>query len=239
MNNVLANSSHRKNSTITIQRLRRVQAVAGIAFFMFLILHLGNTLLAALGPIPYNNYQQLLQGYYQNPAIELTLVILPLFTHITVAIWLYYLRKRTSQKPALRQRLNSWAGVFLLLVVFGHMLATRGIGYWFDAPPGFAGISFTLWWVPAYFYPYYFLLFMAGLYHSYNGLALLLARAGLPKLHRNSMARYVVMITGATGVILSLLSFGGQIFDIHDPRDSNYARAYTALLEIDLDEPVE
>ena len=239
MNNVLANSSHGKNSTITIQRLRRVQAVAGIAFFAFLVLHLGNTLLAALGPTTYNNYQQLLQSYYQNPAIELTLVILPLFTHIIAAVWLYCLRKRTSQKPVLRQRVNSWAGVFLLLVVFGHMLATRGIGYWFDAAPGFAGISFTLWWVPAYFYPYYFLLFMAGLYHSYNGLALLLARAGFPKLGKNSMARHVVMITGATGVVLSLLSFGGQIFEIHDPKDSNYARAYAELFQIDLAAPVE
>lgn len=239
MTHVADHNSQLDRSVLIIHRLRQTQAIAGVLFFVFLFLHLGNTLLATQGPGAYNSYQQFLQGFYQNPAIELGIVILPLLAHVIAALWLFRLRGKAPQGRSLGQRANSWAGAFLLIVVFGHVLATRGIGLWYDAPPGFAGISFSLWWMPSYFYPYYFLLFMGGLFHSYNGISLLLARTGYPQIRKNRAARSLVMLSGAVAVVVALMAFDGKLFDIHDPRDSPYARAYAEILQIDLGAPAE
>jgi len=207
-------NTHIGNSASTIRWLRHVQALAGILFFIFLLLHLSNTLLAAWGKDVYNNYQHLIQNFYPYPAIEIGMIVLPLLIHTVAGVWLYRLRCKAVEKRKLSQRLNTWAGFLLLLIVFGHMLATRGIGLWFNAPPGFVGVSFSIWWAPAYFYPYYFLLYMAGLYHSYNGVSLLLLRSGISGLHRTRFARPAVMLVGAVGITFSLLAFGGQLFGI-------------------------
>ena len=132
---------------------------------------------------------------------------------------------------ALKYRVQSWAGFFLLFVVFGHALATRGISFFYGVVPGFEGVSFSLWWVPAYFYPYYFLLFIAGLYHATMGISGLLKRRGFKQAARLPV---VVSALGAIGVSLALLGFGGVLFEIDDPRDNDYARQYSELMDIDL-----
>jgi len=41
--------------------------------------------------------------------------------------------------------------VLLLLFVFGHMAATRGVTLWSGADAGFGAVSFSLHWLPAWF----------------------------------------------------------------------------------------
>lgn len=219
----------------TENNLVRLQAIGGALFTVFLVLHLSNTLLAPFGPEVYNNYQRVSRLFYQQPLLEIIFVLGPLVTHAIAGIWLYILRKKWRRSPALRYRLQSWAGLFLLLVVFGHVIATRGISFWFDAFPEFEGISFSLWWVPSYFYPYYFLLFMAGLYHGTMGLSVLLKRGGYGQLAASKALPLLVTTLGAIGVSFALLGFGGVLFEIDDPRGNDYARQYSELLDIELD----
>ena len=124
--------------------------------------------------------------------------------------------------------------IFLLFVVFGHILATRGISYWYGPFAEFEGVSFSLWWVPGYFYPYYFLLFMAGLYHGTMGAANVLQRVFPGRRSKSKLQPYIVPSLGAIGVVLALLSFGGFLFEIEDPRNNDYARQYGELMDIDL-----
>jgi len=215
-------------------RLVTVQAIAGGLFFIFLVLHLSNNLLAGLGSDTYNNYQRAVRVIYQHPVLELLLVVLPLLSHVIAGVWLYVIRKKWQINRGLRYRLQTWAGFFLLLTVFGHALATRGVSYWFGAFPEFAGVSFSLWWVPAYFYPYYFLLFMAGLYHGAMGAGVLSRRLGIIRAGTPNRVPAIVLIVGAIGVTLSLLAFGGKLFTIDDPRNNDYARQYAEFFDIDL-----
>lgn len=216
-------------------RLVQVQAIAGGLFFIFLVLHLVNTALAVFGPEVYNGFQRWVQPVYQHPVLELLLVLGPLVTHAIVGVWLALISKRRNSLRPLRYRLQSWAGFFLLAVVFGHVLATRGVGYFYGAVPGFAGVSFSIWWQPVYFYPYYFLLFMAGAYHGTMGVGAVLRRLGMQPVILSGWQRGAAMLLGASLVSGSLLAFGGVLFEIEDPRDNDYARQYGEFFSIDLD----
>lgn len=218
-------------------RLLAAQAAAGMLFLIFLVLHLSNTLLAVFGPETYNSYQRAVRQIYQHPFFELVLVIGPLLTHVIAGLWLYRIRKRRRFTRALRYKVQTWAGFFLLFVVFGHMLATRGISYWYGPFAEFEGVSFSLWWIPAYFYPYYFLLFMAGLYHGSMGMFSVLQRLGFVRMTNSSSLPVIVTTVGAIGAMLALLGFGGFLFEIDDPRDNDYARQYGELMDIELTGP--
>lgn len=214
--------------------LSKAQAIAGMLFFVFLVMHLGNALLGVFGAETYNHYQNALRRVYQQPIIEFLLVIIPLATHATAGLWLHLLRKNRPTTRALRYRLQTWAGFFLLSFVFVHMLATRGVGWWFDVATGFESVAFSLWWMPAYFYPYYLLLFSTGLYHGWMGLQTLLARARLLAPGAWLQSTKYLLIIGALSCSAALLSFGGVLGDTPDPRDSDYARTYAELFSIAL-----
>lgn len=108
------------------QGLVRSQAVAGALFFLFLLLHLSNILLAPLGAEVFNEYQRTVRALYQYPVIELVIVMIPIVVHAVAGVSLYFLRRGKKAVRSLRARLHTWAGVFLLLVIVGHVIAVRG-----------------------------------------------------------------------------------------------------------------
>ena len=146
--------------------LKQIQAATGLLFAAFLGLHLINTWLAALGPAIYDGLQGALRAIYQFAPIE-ALLLAALSVHLVVGL----LRLVTEPKRVLnrRARWHRYAGFFLLVFIGGHILAVRGASWFYDVYPGFAGLAFSLEAVPGYFYPYYFLLGVAGFYHGLNG----------------------------------------------------------------------
>jgi len=130
-----------------------------------------------------------------------------------------------------RRRIQGWAGAFLLFVIVGHVAATRGASFFYGVFPGFEGLSFSLWWIPTYFYPYYLLLGSFGFYHATNGLMTLARRRGLGVPWQAQVTASVIM-TALVG--LALLSMGGAFFDIANPVDNDYARLFEQLFGIEL-----
>jgi len=195
-------------------RLTRVQAIAGGLFLIFLVLHLSNTVLAGLGPETYNSFQRTVRVIYQQPLLELLLVVFPLLSHAIAGVWLYVIRKKRRAKRGLKYQLQTWAGFFLLFTVFGHALATRGISFWYGPFPEFAGVSV-------------FAMVGTGLFLS----VLLLAVVSTSP---SNQVPSGLLVAGAVVVTVSLLAFGGKLFTIDDPRDNDYARQYAEFFDIDL-----
>jgi len=220
---------------IATRSLVTAQAIAGSLFTVFLAIHLINTLMALAGVEDYNQFQTAAQVFYQQPLIEFLFVALPLLIHAYVGVVLLMRKRKKGLTLQWKQRLNSWAGIFLLLVVFGHIAATRGIALFNDIDTGFAALSFSIWWMPAYFIPYYFLLFMAGWFHGYNGVARLTNRINRSVSAMMIRAKPAVMTLSAVLVAISLLSFAGLRYEIPDPTDSDYARVYAELFNINLE----
>lgn len=58
------------------RRWRRVQAASGLVFLAFASLHVANQWLALAGPEAYDGFQRSARAVYQNPLVEVALVVL-------------------------------------------------------------------------------------------------------------------------------------------------------------------
>lgn len=209
--------------------LVQTQAVSGLLFSLFLLVHLTNTALAVIGPDQYNRFQAAARGVYQWPLLELGLIA-ALTVHIVTGILRMRARRGSKAKPPLRLRLHRYAGYYLAVFVFGHIAATRLPAVLADAPPFFGGVSFSLHFLPWFFYPYYALLGIAGLYHAFYGIPVALGALGVraPRWIRRGPGFWVPVAIGAAIVLTALLGFGGALYEIDDPFDNDFARAYEA-----------
>jgi len=205
--------------------LKTLQAVTGLLILIFLVMHLANTWLAALGPDAYDGAQAWLRLGYQFAPVE-ALLLGAIATHGSVG--LVRMIREPRGRLSGRARWHRISGLFLLVVIVGHVLAVRGASWFYDVYPGFEGLSFSLAAVPGYFYPYYFLLGVAGAYHAINGAGIALGRLGWG---RAASGRSVMLTTGAAAcfTLLALLALGGVLFEIADPFDNAFARLATEI----------
>ncbi|MFK7733156.1 MAG: hypothetical protein AB8B48_16170 [Pseudomonadales bacterium] len=232
MNLSIKQSERSRNSRIE-KRLKVAQIGSAIVFLPFLLIHLANAVLGFFGPDAYQWFQSAAQQIYQFPLIEMVFVLAPLVIHMISGLTLMLINRGRKKHRSLGRRLHTWAGLFLALVVLGHVVATRGLPWAYDFHAGFAGVSFSLWWMPWYFYPYYFLLFMAGSYHSLHGSKILAQRLFSYKLFTSTRQLQLVMLVAAVMISAALLSFGGHVRDNPDPRDNDFARLYQTLFNLE------
>lgn len=209
-------------------RVERVfQAASGLVIASFAAVHLANTAVA-VRPGAYDAMQAVVRKGYQFPAFELALFG-AILLHATLGVRAMWRRRgsSTSRLP-LRTRLHRYAGWYLLGVMAMHVGAVRGLGRLEGTPPRFAGLSFSIAWLPWLFAPYYLLLGLSGLVHGVFGSALALAtlgRTGFARLVRRTSFACVVAVAAAA-VVPGLAGIAGVLYDIGDPFDNPYAATY-------------
>jgi succinate dehydrogenase/fumarate reductase cytochrome b subunit len=220
-------------------RLVRVQAVSGLCFALFLALHLVNVMASALGPGLYDALQVRIRPLYQFPLVEVTLVLGALVVHVVAGVLRMRGRPRTRRwsKLPLRTRLHRVSAYYLLLVITGHTGFTRLPSLLDGVYPGFAGLSYTVSSVPGWFYPYYALLGLCGLYHGSYGAYLALRALGvrLPSIAQLGGRAWVPLAVAAVLVVLGVLSLGGLFYAIDDPRQSAYAGWLSERLGVEVE----
>lgn len=211
--------------------LIKIQAASGALFAIFLLAHLVNQMFAAAGPAAYDQLQGQLRAVYQAPLLEITCVAAPLLVHVVVSVWRMVRRRRRGQPAARAPRLRwqRYTAIVLLVFTFGHTFATRGASLLYGVFPGFDGIAYTLEWFFAYFFPYYLLFSIAGLYHLLAGLSLALPRIGLggPPELRSRRVVAATWLAGALALTLGLAGFSGAW---HDVRERAISSPYARLL---------
>jgi succinate dehydrogenase/fumarate reductase cytochrome b subunit len=210
----------------------RAQAVSGLLFSLFVVIHLANTALAVLGADLYDGFQSTARGIYQWPLLELALLS-ALLVHVVSGILRMHARRGTTARPPLRLRLHRYSAYYLALFVFGHAAATRLPALLADAPPFFAGVSFSMHLAPWLFYPYYGLLGIAGLYHAFYGIPAALGVLGVraPRVLRRGAGFWAPVGLGAALILTALLGFGGLLYEIEDPFHNDFARVYEDAIE--------
>ena len=217
---------HRNPAPETERRLLRIQAFSGSIFLVFALVHLANAAMAARGVDAYQGWLGAARTIYQQPIVEIGLLMLPLAVHWSAGL----LRLRRSgfrrRNRSLRARLHRYSGWFLLAFVWGHVLATRAPSLLADVEVGFSTISYTFAWLPAWFYPYYATLALCGLYHGANGALLPASIAGrpIPVGLRYGPGFWVPFSAAALLVLLGLAGLAGLLYPIPDPFESGYAR---------------
>jgi succinate dehydrogenase/fumarate reductase cytochrome b subunit len=208
------------------RRWARIQAASGLVFLGFLVGHLLNVALAALGPETFNGVQRTLRVIYQNPWVEVPLVLGSLGVHVTAGIVRMRMRRGTSGKLPTATRVHRLAGLFLLVSVFGHIAATRLPSVLRDVYPEFEGVAFTFDLVPWFFYPYYPLLGLAGVLHGLLGVRVALGVLGvkLPQALRRGPGLWFPIAASAILVTLGVAALGGLLFEFPDPSEHPFAR---------------
>lgn len=214
-------------------QLAKIQAISGLVFSLFVFLHLVNTALAALGPEAYNGFQRAIRPIYQQPLIEVFVVLTPLVVHIVAGVLRVRARPSTrGAKVPPRLRWHRYSGYFLAFFVFGHIAATRLPSLLRDAYPEFMGVAYTFQFAPYYFYPYYVLLALAGLYHMLHGSLLAFGILGVqaPRVLRQGPGFWVPTGASALMVMLGVAGVGGLLFAIPDASAYAYPRVVQEVL---------
>ena len=214
--------------TFDDKSLIKIQAISGIVFATFLILHLVNMTIAMLGQAAYDSFQRAMRWYYQFPVTEIVVVLGASLVHIAAALTRVVRRRRAginSQKKiklTLRVRLHRYSGYFIVIVFIGHVIATRGPSLLLGKLVDMSYLSYSIAILPLFFYPYYMLLGVAGLYHLTNGVisVLRILNIRLPKGVTAPYSRMFWIWIGLCGIItlVSILSIGGNIFELDTSR---------------------
>jgi succinate dehydrogenase/fumarate reductase cytochrome b subunit len=217
--------------------LARLQALSGLVFAAFLGVHLVALFASVFGPGRYDAVQQATRVVYTSPLYEVLLLLAPLVVHIVVGVLRMRRRPDRGGRPLPRAvRWHRWSAYFLLLVIGGHVAATRGVAVFAGIEVGFAGIAFAMWWMPTLFAIYYTLLALAGLYHGAYGVAHALAVLGvpMPAMIRLQPRFTVPLATAGVLAVLGVASLVGALYPIPDPTDNPYARFYRDTLGVEL-----
>jgi succinate dehydrogenase/fumarate reductase cytochrome b subunit len=160
-------------------KLGPIQAASGAIFALFLVLHLLTASSGLLGPGAYDATLSALRKLYRpHVAVEIGIMGAAGSVHIACAI-LQMIRRRKlwSLAGSGYMRAHRLAGYFLLLVIPPHVLATRIAPTLASGPTAtgkadFAFLAYASLSVPAFFWPYYLLLAIAGATHLGIGLHL-------------------------------------------------------------------
>jgi len=242
----------------TEDRLIKWQAGSGAVFGSFLSLHLANAVCANMGYETYNRVLGIFRLYYQNRLTEPILLGSGL-VHMTISAIRFNRRQQmnaTLQKHANDDytrpektnepltsfskfvstlsplRLHRYAGLYLQVVIIGHVAATRLPYVLYGKLADFSLVAWSLKMWPFAFYPYYILLGSCGLYHLSFGIqqAAKVFDIKLPKAISPKKKLFWVGIgVGAVALISAVLAFGGAYFEIPKERFVEHRRLYDAV----------
>ncbi len=174
------------SSTHRTIKLGHIQALSGAVFALFLLLHLITAMSGAFGIAAYDRTLLVLRSVYRsNLLLELVMIGLSGTTHFVCAIvQMIRRRKVVALRGPWWMKLHRLSGYFLMVVIIGHVFATRiaptlATGPTTTHAADFAFLAFATLAAPAYFWPYYLLLGISGALHLSLGLHLGVRMLGL------------------------------------------------------------
>lgn len=220
--------------------LVRIQAISGLTFAVFLVLHLSTAMSSLLGQAQFDATQRAVRNYYRFFLIEIVAVIGAAFVHIAAAVLRIQRRRRRRkaagskpEKLTLRMRMHRYTGWYMMLAFAGHVVATRSPSLIYGRETDMTFLTFSLAALPWFFYPYYVGLGFSGLYHLGHGslAALRIVGVGLGKGATAPRSRPFWTFAAASAVIAlsSILAIGGQLYPLDMTRFADW-RALAAEL---------
>lgn len=201
-------------------KIGQLQAASGVVFALFLFLHLLTAASAVLGIDSYDHTLGLMRRLYRpHIIVELTVIGLSGTVHLLCALSQFWRRRKVVMlRGPWWLTAHRLSGYFLLLVVIGHVLATR-VAPTFMTCDGascaadFSFLAYATLWAPWFFWPYYLLLGLCGALHLGFGLYLArrilrpgLAMAAAPGPSRlqtfATLALSMIVLVGVLGILV-------------------------------------
>ena len=217
----------------SFKTVARVQAVSGVVFAFFAILHLITTASASTGIAGYDGVLVAVRAWYRpNIVVELLLIGVPAVAHVVCAVM--QIRRRWGKKPPtvpLRIRAHRWSGYFILAVLGGHVFATRILPAAGEGPAEFSFLAYSILNWPYAIIPYYVAFAVAGALHVAIGLGLaatILTKGGLKATH--TKWSWVVGVLAAVIVAYGVIAMVGLAPDAREARFDEYKRLFAPFM---------
>jgi hypothetical protein len=172
---------------MTTHTWKEVQAISGLAFGSFLVMHFLCHYSLSIGWQTAQDRLLLFRTIYQHPVFEISLVV-ALATHMTSNTVLYMRRKHEPHADPERTA-HHYAGYIMVPMLLGHVIATRiGPLVLLEDPDeyDYSFVSKAVDLLPKYVFPIYLALFgmAAGwhfIYGVYSSVSLLTGHSALGK----------------------------------------------------------
>jgi len=205
----------------SIDVLKKMQAASGLVFATFLFLHLINSISSHKGQVFYDTVQSKFRLYYQNPFVEIVIVLGSLLIHFLSNILLFYLRNENKPEKIPDSKLSSgsaskyqrYSGLVLAVIVGLHATFTRILPYLHGQIADFQTVSFTVEIFPIIFYPYYIFYGINAIYHLSHGFLqstqVLGLRTGNWVKETQSISFKIFVAIASLAIISAVMAFGG------------------------------
>lgn len=213
----------RPGTALSEYTLFRIQAISGLVFATFLILHLLTTILASAGETAYDSFQKAARVYYQSPPVEILVVLGAAAVHAFAGLVRGWRRAKTFLDPGakrftppLRTRVHRWCGYVILLILPGHVFGTRVPGLIEGLPADFTFVYFSISNWPWFFYPYLLPYGVCASFHLIHGTLASLGALGvsMPGWAMDGKSRpfWSAFSTLALLIVLGVLALGGNFY---------------------------
>ena len=227
---------------LSLSLLSKIQGASGLFFALFLVPHLLNTVVGALGEAAYDDFQAALRRIYMDPVFE-ALTLLSIVVHLAATLGRKMLRRNGASSPnspsppasglqaSSRQKAHSYSGYVMTFLVGGHVISCR-----FDGPsPHAAGVS----WVQSQpfigpLFTLYFVVFAAaGCAHVCIGIPKALRQVGLlsgpfRSLSLSHIPAFAIWAFAAACAVGVLGVKGGYFTTVPDYAESPFAAHHRA-----------
>jgi len=223
---------------LTKSPLKRYQVYSGIALSTFVSLHIAHHLAAIVidSPERHREWMSLFRNYYQNIGVEIGLSLAFLVhSYCNVRLALERPKLVPDDLPEAR-KWHRYCGYFLSAVIVGHVAATRLVPIKLFGRQGASQKidmslikhSFT---ISKLFYPYYVMLFAAGLYHMVYGLNIANWELRKTRLGSLSSEQWKWLKYGSVCLgVLATLAYAGKFYDIPLRDEAALQKLFNVLL---------
>jgi succinate dehydrogenase/fumarate reductase cytochrome b subunit len=215
----------------------RIQAITGILFSIYLILHLLNHAVAIAGPESYNAVQYNLRIFYQHPFIEIPFIIIIPVIHLYIGIKQAWKRKFLFNGP-LYTLLFRFSGYIVGMIYFIHVFFTRGQALLHNLSTSYESIAYSLTARPLkyFFLPYYIFFSACGIIHMTFGLIkaiqILSVHSIRSFIREKQSSLFILALLLFSVVFLGLLSMAGYIYELEWTEREFHYKHYRKLLDM-------
>ena len=219
-----------------------VQAISGLGFATFSVLHLSGHLLANISFDLSNKALFIFREYYQTPVIEIVIVGGCLVIHVFAGYIRLIIRTnstKTLKTPAFTLAINErswhqWTGHVLTFLIIGHVGSCRIMPYLYLPDPSIVDLTYITFVsnkYPIIFPIYLTVLAASGAYHSIYGISKSCKLLGICSVHLSPKLARILRYASIPIMFSTALALSGKYDHIFIPMVKTWHKLHLSFLK--------
>ena len=193
--------------------MKTLHRIAALLLLLFVLVHIGNHVAAAIGPKTYNAYLATARIVYRNPIVEPLLIALIGAQAIT-GFSLIIKSFQRDEKRSLASWFEIFSAVGFVIFIIIHLSAIAVTRFYFEVQTDFYWVAemFRAGALQPFIIGFHFLGIMTVTIHAGIGLKYMFDGIGLGKIGRT--AAVTLIVAGFAASVIALSAYSGQFYPI-------------------------